>query len=260
MLLRAFGPADAPAGAPVEGGFDQASGFGLASRIAGRHGQAKLAGEVGAEEAQAFAQRRLASVAAEMRFHATAARARAVAEQEDLPLAFLKGFALRLSGLAAGGTRPSGDLDLLAAEDRVEALHRAMVAAGFRPSGMPEMEHQLPTLVAPTGDAVELHRCLLGVRLPGSRRSATFAALQAAGLLEPARGCPGHFVPAREVLLAHAAVHALVQHGYTPDAYPPLRLVADWLDLGAAEPDFAAELPRVAALVAQEVPVGWRWG
>ncbi len=39
-------------------------------------------------------------------------------------------------------------------------------------------------------------------------------------------------VPSRPVLLAHALVHGLAQHGLAPRSYPPWRGVSDWIDLG----------------------------
>jgi hypothetical protein len=42
----------------------------------------------------------------------------------------------------------------------------------------------------------------------------------------------GFVLPARHVTAAHLAVHGLVQHGWSPQAYPPLRVVCDLADLG----------------------------
>lgn len=275
-LARAFGPPETPVAAiapsglpaietPVVGAHALASRLVLSPRLASRMPPAQLETEVGPEQAALFRRDRLATAAGSLRLGAVAEELACAASELDLPLVFLKFFALERSGLLAEGSRPAADLDLLVAPERAWELHRALVARGFTAGPTPEMEHQLPTLVAPVGDslaggAVEIHRLLLGVRLDGGAGSATAPTLAAAGLLLPARDLPGPcFVPAPEVLVAHALVHGLVQHGFAPHAYPALRLLSDWLDLLAAEEGgvagrASAELvARAGSLVAGEV-------
>lgn len=250
VLLRAFAPPGiAPAGEPLRGALALARRLGLASRIASRQDAALLVAEVGEEDARGFQRRRAATVANQLRSAATAEEVARRAEADGISLVLLKGFALEVSGRVTPGSRPAADLDLLVPEARLATLQATLAVAGFNASPTPAMEHQLPPLVAPAGGVVELHRCLLGVRLAGSARSVTYDLLLKAGQLEPAPGWPGHFVPSRAVLLAHAAVHGLVQHGYSPDAYVALRLVADWIDLSAPDSS-ATELETVTALVA----------
>lgn len=273
-LARAFGPPAKPLAtiaasgafalqAPVAGAHSLAARLGLSPRIAARLSPDQLTFEVGADQAELLRRDRLATAGSNLRHASVAEELARVAADLGLPLVFLKFFALELSGVLAGGSRPAADLDVLVAPERAEELHRALVERGFAAAATPAMEHQLPALLAPQGGAVEIHRIVLGVRLGAGEGSATAPGLAAAGLLEPARGPAGPcFVPAREVLAAHALVHGLVQHGFAPHAYPALRLVGDWLDLSVAEEAAAAEeeraagagwLARIARLVAGEV-------
>ncbi len=246
VLARAFGPPAkllatiaAPGGAalqaPVADAYSLAAGLGLSPRIAARVSPGELIAEVGAEQAALFRRDRLSTAASNLRLAAVAEELARVASALGLPIVFLKFFALELAGVLAEGSRPAADLDVLVAPERAEELHRALVESGFAAAAMPGMEHQLPALLAPQGGPVEIHRIVLGVRLAVGEGSATAPGLAAAGLLVPARGLAGPcFVPAREVLAAHALVHGLVQHGLAPHAYPALRLIGDWLDLCAA--------------------------
>jgi hypothetical protein len=158
-------------------------------------------------------------------------RVAGVAASLDMPLACLKFAALEGTGVLAAGSRGACDVDLLAPEERAGELWRTLVAGGFRGSGLPEAEHQLPALVGPRGSVVEIHRHLPGVRLDGAA-SATFAALDRAGLLRPLPDLPGCLAPAPEVQAAHALVHGLGQHGYWPASYSLLKMVGDLIDLG----------------------------
>jgi hypothetical protein len=184
---------------------------------------------------------------------------RALAEVADaaaglgVELALLKGRALVLGGWAAPGSRPAGDLDLLVDEPALAALAAALRRRGFRP-GPSGSDHHAPALERAGLGRVELHRHLPGVRLAG-RRFADWRALAAAGLLPPLADGPfaGLRTPTRELLLAHALVHALAQHGMHT-TYPGWLLVGDLLDLGAIEPPTVAEsTPAWYAWIARDV-------
>lgn len=262
-LARAFGPPEKPLSAlvtPLAGAHALAARLVLTPRIASRVSPEQLAAEVGPEQAALFRRDRLVTAATNLRLGAVAEELAHTASELGLPLVFLKYFALERSGLLAEGSRPAADLDVLVAPERARELHRALVTSGFSAGSTPEMEHQLPPLLSPAGGAVEIHRLVLGVRLDGGAGSVTAPALAAAGLLAPARDLDGPcFVPAREVLAAHALVHGLVQHGFAPHAYPALRLPGDWLDLlageegGAAGQGGAELVARAGRLVAGEV-------
>jgi hypothetical protein len=246
MLLRAFGPA----GAPFPDPFDPAAAlvlarkFEVAARIAVRQGRERLERELGGEIAAGFARERARAAAVGMRLMAEVRRVAGVAAALGIPLACLKLAALEGTGLLAAGSRGACDVDLLAGSGRAEELWRALTAAGYRGSGLPEVEHQLPALAWPGGGVVEIHRHLPGVRLEGGA-SATFEALDRAGLLTPLPDLPGRCAaPAPRVLAAHALVHGLGQHGYWPSSYSLLKMVGDLLDLDALDATAAGWVAR----------------
>lgn len=253
MLLRAFGPAGAPFPGTVDppGVLAMARRFELSARIAARQGRERLAAELGPEAAEAFVRDRRTAAAVGLRLQAAARRVAEVAAPLELPLAFLKFMALETTGVLAAGSRDACDVDVLAPEDRTGELWRALVAAGWTSSGLPDAEHQLPALKDPEGGVVEIHRLLPGVRLEGGS-SATFAALDRLGLLAPLPPSPIDWpgratVPAPEVQAAHVLVHGLGQHGYWPASYSLLRMVADLIDLDALT-------DRAAGWVEKDVP------
>jgi hypothetical protein len=92
-----------------------------------------------------------------------------------------------------------------------------------------------------------------GFAAPGGRGFATFDDLEAAGALRPVDAAAGGTLraPSRPVLLAHALVHGLLQHGWAPGAYPPFRMISDLIDLGLGGPDgdelLEAALPWLTA-------------
>jgi len=248
MLLRAFGPA----GAPFAGAIDPAAALAMArrfevsARIAARHGREALSRELGPETADGFARDRTTAAAVGMQLMAAARRIAARAAPLEVPIAFLKFAALEGMGRLAAGSRDACDIDALVPEDRAAELWRALLAAGYRGSGLPDLEHQLPAIVDPEGGSVEIHRLVPGVRLAGGS-SATWEALARGGLLLPLTGFPGRCsAPAPEVLAAHAVVHGLGQHGYWPASYSLLKMVADLIDLGPLT-------DRALAWVAQDV-------
>jgi hypothetical protein len=250
MLVRAFGPVGAAA--PAAAG-EEALGlcrrFELSARVAARQGRARLQAEVG-EAAAGFARDQAMAVAGGMRLMALAGRVAAAAAALDLPLVFLKFAGLELSGLLAPGSRAACDLDVLAPAGRAGELQCALIAGGFRPSGLPPPEQQLAALAGADG-IVEVHRVLLGVRIAGER-SATLADLDRAGLLVPVTddnagrlatdaneggfATEGHagglatLAPAAAV--AHALVHGIAQHGWSPLAYSLSKMFGDLVDLG----------------------------
>lgn len=253
MLRRAFGPAGVPFPEPFdpEAALALARRFEVSARIAARQGREGLTAELGAGAAAGFGRDRTAAVAAGLRTEAVARRVAEAAAGLDIPLAFLKLLALEAAGVLAAGSRDACDVDVLAPEERMEDLWRALLAAGWRGSGLPEAEHQLPALQDPEGGVVEIHRLLPGVRLTGES-SATFGDLERLGFLEVLTGWPGRSsVPAPEVQAAHVLVHGLGQHGYWPASYSLLKMVADLIDLNVLG---KALTDRAAQWVAKDVP------
>jgi hypothetical protein len=255
MLLRAFGPVGVavPAVDPVEA-LAVCRRFELACRVAARQGRARLAAELGAAAAEGFARDRAAAVAGGLRIVALAGQVAAVAAPRELPLIFLKFAALELGGALAPGSRAACDLDVLVPAGRAAELQEALAGAGFRASRMPAQEHQLAALEGPGGSGiVEVHLKLLGVRVAG-RRSATAEDLEREGLTEALPAFPGRVaVPVPAVAAAHALVHGIAQHGWTPHAYSLLKMLADLVDLGLA----ASPVPgRSADGAAATAPTG----
>jgi hypothetical protein len=252
MLLRAFGPVGVAGGPAVPGveapaALELCRRFELSCRVAARQGRARLAAELGAAVADGFARDQAAAAGAGLRIAALAERVAAAAAPLGVRPVFLKLAALELSGRLAPGSREGCDLDVLVPAGRAAELQQALIGAGFRASPMPRYEHQLAALESADG-VVEVHRMLLGVRVAG-KRSATAEDLDREGLLQALPPLAGHAaaVPLPAVAAAHALVHGIAQHGWTPHAYSLLKMVADLVDLGCAGPDG----PELAALAAR---------
>ena len=259
MLLRAFGPPGAdPAACGAAGAIDAAAAlamcrrFDLAGRVAARQGRPRLEAELGAEAAAGFAREQAVVAAAGLRVAALVERVAAAAAALDADVVFLKFAALELSGRLAPGSRSACDLDVLVPAERAAHLQEALGAAGFRASRLPQQEHQLAALESADG-IVEVHRMMLGVRVAG-KRSATAADLARLGLLAPCPRLPGRAaVPVPAVAAAHALVHGIAQHGWSPAIYSLLKMVGDLIDLGVAGPEGAALAARAAAWTAGDL-------
>ncbi|HEV7785520.1 MAG TPA: hypothetical protein VGQ28_09310, partial [Thermoanaerobaculia bacterium] len=229
--------------------------FEVSARIAARQGRERLAAELDPEAAAGFAHDRVAAAAVSMRLMAAAGQVAAIAATAmplAIPLTFLKLAGLEGAGLLAAGSRGACDVDVLAPVARAEEVWQALVADGWQGEG-PAYEHQLPALVHPERGVVEVHRLVPGLRLSGSASatSATWEDLEREGLLLPLAGLPGRCSAAvPEVQAAHALVHGLGQHGFSPSAYSLLKMMADLQDLGDG-----ALTPRAIAWVARDVPM-----
>src|ERR1700688_1155614 len=248
MLLRAFGPVGAAAAdaAEPQAVLALCRRFELSCRVAARRGGARRRAELGAEAADGFARDQAAAAGAGLRIVGLAERVAAAAAPLGVRPVFLKLAAMELGGLLAPGSREGCDLDVLVPAGRAAELQQALAGAGFRASPMPPHEHQLAALESADG-VVEVHRMLLGVRVAG-RRSATAEDLDREGLLRALPALAGHAAaaPVPAVAAAHALVHGIAQHGWTPHAYSLLKMVADLVDLGFAGPD-GPELAGLAA-------------
>lgn len=244
MLVRAFGPPGLPFDEPVDrrGALTAARRFELSARIASRQGQVRLAGELGVETAGLFQRDRMGATALGMRLLGLAREVAEVAAPLGIPLVFLKFVALDGAGLPVVGGRAAADVDVMVPAARARELQNALIDRGFRASGHPASEHQLPGLEHPGGGAVEVHRLMLGVRLDG-RGSATLEELEKQGLLLPLDDLPGRCaVPVLEAQAAHVLVHGVGQHGYWPASYSLFKMIGDLIDLGFAGPALAPGL------------------
>jgi hypothetical protein len=164
--------------------------------------------------------------------HEKAARQIAkVAEHRSMPLVFLKGFALYLSGRDRTGGRAIGDLDLLAPETVAADLHAELMRRGYQAQGEHGNEHHLATLVSPEGSNVDLHFCLRGLSFQDSRW-ATWEDLRKRNALLPAVGYPPNCsLPDLSTQTAHLLVHGLAHHIWRPHTYPLLQLLGDLQEL-----------------------------
>ncbi len=202
----------------------------LVARISSQHSAPTLERELGANVAKKFLQHRLASRAKWLGLNQTMDSLVQHAASEGIPFAWMKFSALRDRGVLFDAGRNAEDIDILVDVDLAAEFHRCLVRAGYVPSGYPEKHHQLETLLSPQGVPVEVHRCLRGVRVSASETYATWNELEAAGLL-PTTGVPGVHTIELELLAAYIIVHGFVQHGFSPDAYPMARMIADLIDL-----------------------------
>ena len=237
-LLAAHGSEPPPFGAgdPL-GAVRWAQRFEMDWRIGGRFPRASLAQAIGDEPARQL-------VAAHV-LNATRMRPLALlideladrAEAAGIEIAFLKFAALHARGTSPLGSRRADDVDVLVAPESVDAFAALIGSAGFRTQDLPAYPHQLPPLTDAAGRTVEIHRCVPGVRVSGGGTDATLGDLRRAGLLEPMKGRTRAALPARDLLIAHLVVHGLVQHGFAPTKYAPLRLLGDLCDLGVTPDD-----------------------
>jgi len=197
---------------------------------------------------------RRAAAARDAQLEALTAEVARAAAAIEVPLALLKYAGLRAAGALVAGGRLASDVDVLARPSDAPVLRDALLERGFAATGLPAWEHHLAGLAHPRLGAVEIHVRLPGLAAPGrpSAVSVTLDDLAARGALDPARWPAGDVpgstvaVPSRPVLLAHALVHALVQHGWAPGSYPPWRGVSDWIDLGLGGPEGEDLLAAVA--------------
>jgi putative nucleotidyltransferase-like protein len=258
VMLRAFGPIEtaAPKEVDLTVATDLAARLGVASRIGARARRASELAEapaISGELARASAQ----AAATQLRARESAAEVAAAAADAAVPCCFLKGLALEASGALLPGGRPLADVDVLVPVDAAARLGAALARRGFQPGAGEEYPHQLPAFHHSQLGSVEVHRHLPGVAVPPSSRFATFDDLAVASWLVPwPEISPSASRPAPHVVVAHALAHALAQHGFSPSAYPQLRLLADLIDLGVAGDDgeslLAAALPLVERWVAAE--------
>jgi len=217
-----------------------------------------LEAELGTEVAARFRAARRAAAARDVQLEALATAVGAVAAERKIPVALLKYGALRAAGVLPTAARLAADIDLLVREDDAPALHDALLARGWQPGGLPGWEHHLPALVHPRLGELEIHDRLPGLCRPHRQPDARLESNpEPAGAFSGAVGyddlaeedalASGRWgetlrVPVRPVLLAHALVHGLVQHGWAPRSYPPWRGVSDWVDLGLGTSDGASLL------------------
>lgn len=232
-LLRAFGPIGAT-GPAIQNHSEVGQvtrRLGLMSRVFGRCPRDFLRAELGAF---------YDDQAREM--HVTAARGLALerclrvvdsaAEALNVPYALIKGAALMRTGVTPVGLRGSCDVDILLSNRDASLLQSRLKSSGFRERTPTHPRYHYPMLIDDAGGAVEIHTSLPLMRISPRQRQVSFQHLREGQRLGPAPELSRFaHVPSPEILLAHAISHAIAQHGYLPQSYPLLRLVADAVDL-----------------------------
>ena len=255
VFLRAFGPLGEPVDERVDPGpaLELARKFEVSTRIAARQGSSRLVAELGKNGARELVLGLLKAVARERALGRTVEHIAALAAEHDVEVVFLKFAALWLRGDLLEGSRGATDIDVLVSKARMQEFQEVLRANGFEDLGFPGGEHQLPILKSPDGGGVEVHHCVKGLQ---GRKPGTFATIEDlldSGQVVPAQSLTtplaatlgsGTYVPTRDCLLAHAVVHAFVQHGAAPHAYPLSRMFADLIDLGLSDTQ-PGELGRV---------------
>ncbi len=257
VLARAYAAGDTML-LETEGGAaaDLAQRLGVAARIAALQTQDRIASELGPAGTAELKRQRAFAIAQQMLLGTALAEVDAAAADLRVPYAVLKGPALVLGGFAPDGGRPSSDLDLLVPEARLDLLQKELLRRGFVVAGE-AYEHQAAGLRHRDGGLVELHRVIPGVRLE-PRRSASYESLLAAGLIGPPAGSvrfrpKGDMrLPRRELLTAHALVHAIAQHGLAPAVFPGFLFFGDLVDLAFRDGGGRATLASIAPWIEAE--------
>ena len=233
-LARALGPVDAEVEAPRPGrAVELAERLDVASRIGARVPRQVLVAELGEEAADLIRRRYHQAAAALLVLELGCGELVAAATALDIPVILLKGMAMWMSGRMAKGLRPVSDIDALVPAGSSHRLQAELVRRGWIAAEIPAAEHQLPPVSSPMGAVAEVHLMVRGVRMGEGRASAGAEDLIRAGLVEALPQLEGDCsAPVEELLMAHALVHGLAHHGFSPHSYPPLRLLADLQTLG----------------------------
>ncbi|MCA9623628.1 MAG: nucleotidyltransferase family protein [Myxococcales bacterium] len=216
----------------------------LTSRVGAHVPKETLVAQLGST-AQVFLSARRRTAAAEIQHLQTCRYLQTVADGIDTKVVYLKGAALLLLGKVRAGARSMVDLDVLVAPEDAARLQQRLLVDGWREMDVPPCEHQLRPLTREGDSTLELHIHLPGVRLEEGA-SASLCELDRLGLVQTPR--EGLTVPSTDVLIAHALVHGIAQHGSSPESYPPLRMLCDLEALGF-------DRTKATTLIAQH----WSW-
>jgi hypothetical protein len=235
VLARAFGPVGACHEPPRSGGeaLALAQRLGVAPRIGGRVSADRLRHELGDAASEGFLHEYWSTAAREGALERATTRLGEIARNTGSPLILLKHAALRALRIVGPGLRRASDVDVLVPGCLTWNLHRALLRAGYRPTGARGYEHQLPPLLDPDDVLIEIHRHIPGVHLDSDRLFATADDLLSSGLV---RASEGKLVPDSAVLSAHAIAHGFLQNAGAPRGNSPLRVLSDLCDLQERDP------------------------
>ncbi|HPS80208.1 MAG TPA: nucleotidyltransferase family protein, partial [Thermoanaerobaculaceae bacterium] len=210
VLARAFLPPDSSIDLPPDLGaiWPEATRLRMAPRIASRCGAARLARELGNQQAQLFAtaSRRAAvdamRVAAQLRYLAR------TADRLGLRFAVLKGAAFHEAHLCLPGARPLADCDILCPRRDAVRLFEALLDDGWIQEVGWRTDYHLPPLHKDGALPLEIHDAIPLVVTKG-RLWATYEDLEQCKSLDVTPGA-GALVSV-EFLRAHAIAHAVAQ-------------------------------------------------
>lgn len=234
---------------------DLARSLDLDARIAARTPHSRLIVELGEAAASEFRTRMHQVAASVLVLGRGAHEVGEAAKAVGVPVVFLKGMAMHLSGRSPLGSRRLSDVDALVPRAAAEAVQTELTRRGWRAADYPPSEHQLPPIMHPSGPVVEVHRAMRGVHLASEWPAADAEDLIAAGLAEPAPGLPENcHIPTEDALAAHLLVHGLAQHLLAVGSYPLLRLIADLQDLQWNDARWAAFHAGPYRWIARDVP------
>jgi hypothetical protein len=246
LLARAFGPmrpdGDISDGLDVERLVAQGRDLALLGRIRSRSTQNYLAAQIGDPATEVLNQTRREITVAAMRNGEVCRRIAGLSRDRPIPVIFLKGLALQLTGVTPPGSRVTGDIDILVPKHQAQTLHERLVEEGGRQSGLRDSDQHLSLVTDGLGASIEVHYHLKGLDLEGAGIEgpvandglvATATECFDLGLVDPAPELPDHcYVTSEKLTVAYLLVHALAHHALAPAIYPGLQFLADLQDLG----------------------------
>ena len=118
----------------------------LLPRIWSRTDRDLLAEELEPASLQSIEQDYRHAVAIEIRDHEACINLADLARQRQLPLLFLKGMALRLSGYVEAGVRRAADIDVLVPERSARSFHQSLLERGGVAKDLPASDQHLPVI------------------------------------------------------------------------------------------------------------------
>jgi hypothetical protein len=252
-ILRAFArpELEVSPSCPPDRCLGTASTLGLLPRICARVAQQVLRADL-RECFESAARGKYGAVARGLLLERTLHLIEETAATLETPYALIKGAAIVRHLGSDLGLRGAGDIDILLHPSDAACMHRELQRRGFHEETPTHPHFHLPLLSDRSGSAIEIHSCLSELRLGDDRRDATLADLIAQGRVAQVAGSAGRaLLPDPELLLAHALAHGIAQHGYLPQSYPLLRMVADIVDLAPLAPPGA--LDRASRMLAPTV-------
>ena len=241
-LLRALAPPgfENPQLRPAKLGLTSASRLGLLPRIFARQPRELLRSELDDCFVTAYQQVHLL-VARGLALERTLQVVNDAARSLSVRYVLLKGAAIMRHLQTNLGLRGACDIDLLLLEPDAARLHHELITRGYSLLTPTHPRHHLATLTDTQGNAIELHTEVPCFGLSATKRSVSVQDLVAHLQATPVSALSDWaLLPTREFLVAHAVVHGIVQHGYSPKNYPLMRMLADVSDLsnGSSNVDF----------------------